>query len=87
MEKTMYEFHLDRNRYNLWTAVTHGTDFFNKDLTVIDRWQVWDSHLNYKAISENYKQIFDERKKRWEEAAKSSLNNYQYLKNNLYKNY
>jgi len=87
MERAMYHSPLDRNQYNVFTAVAHGTDFFNKDLPIIDMWQLWDSHLDYKAISENYKQIFDQRKKRWEEAAESSLNNYEYLKNKFYNNY
>ena len=87
MERAMYEFPLDRNEYHIWPAIAHGTDFFNKGLSIIDRWQHWDTHLNYKEISEKYKQIFDQRKKDWEEAAKSSPNNYQYLKNKFYKNY
>jgi len=87
MQRAMHEFPLDRYKYDAWTAVAHSTDFFNKDLTIIDKWQLWDSHLDYKTISENYKQIFNERKKRWEEAAESSLNNYEYLKNKFYNNY
>ncbi len=87
IQRAMYEFPLERNQYDSWPAIIHGTDFFNKNLSVIDRWQFWDSHLDYKTIAENYKQIFDERKKNWEEAAKSSPNNYHYLKNKFYKDY
>jgi tryptophan halogenase len=87
IQRAMYDFPLERNQYDNWPATIHGTDFLNKALPTIDRWQLWDSHLDYKIIAENYKKIFDKRKNNWKQAAKSALNNYDYLKNKFYNNF
>ena len=87
LEKGRHNAISDRRLFNIWTAVSHGTDFFNIDLSIMNRWQHWDSHVDYEEISENYKNLFNQRKKSWENASNSSLNNYEYLKSNFYKDY
>ncbi len=86
MERGISDCVYDRNYFDLWSAVIHGTDFFNRDSSIIDRWQFWDSGSNYKEISEYYKNLFNERKEKWKTLANFSPNNYEYLKNKFYKN-
>lgn len=87
MERGSKDSPIDRSYFDIWCAVSHGTDFFNRGLPVIDRWQTWDSHVNYREIAEQYKNIFNQRKENWKQTAKTSLNVYDYLKNKIYKDY
>jgi hypothetical protein len=87
MERGMKDSVLDRGFFDIWSAVSHGTDFFNRGMSVVDRWQTWDSYVDYKNISNHYKNIFESRKVQWKLMADSSLNVYEYLKSKIYKDY
>ncbi len=86
MDRGMYDTPQDRRYFDLWSAISHGTDFFNRDISVIDRWQVLDHNIDYKKLAEDYKNLFDQRKDNWKFLANSAMNNYEYLKNKFYKN-
>jgi tryptophan halogenase len=87
MKRGMTDSMLERSSFDIWSAVSHGTDFFNRGSSVVDRWQTWDSHVDYKQISEHYKNIFNNRKNKWKSMSESSLNAYEYLKRKIYKDY
>ena len=87
MNRGMTDSVVDRGFFDIWSAVSHGTGFFNRGKSVVDRWQTWDSHVDYKEISDHYMKIFEARKLQWKLMAQSSLNVYEYLKAKTYKNY
>ena len=87
MNRGMTDSVFDRSFFDIWSAVSHGTGFFNRGKSVVDRWQTWDSHVDYKEISDHYMKIFEARKLQWKLMAQSSLNVYEYLKAKIYKNY
>lgn len=87
MERSMKDSVTYRGFFDIWSAVSHGTGFFNRGQVVIDRWQTWDSNVDYKQMSEYYKDLFNQRKALWKSLGESSLNVYDYLKNKIYKDY
>jgi len=86
-QRAMTDSVLDRNFFDIWCAVSHGTDFFNRGASVVDRWQTWDFPIDYKQMSEHYKNIFNNRKIKWKSLSESSLYLYDYLKLKFYKDY
>lgn len=64
-----------------YSYIARGCDFaMDIDEDTLDRWQMWDSHINYRQLADQYLNIMNHRKAKWKYHADNSPHIYDYLK-------